>query len=189
MKKTSQGQVRIIAGHWRGRKLSFPDKEGLRPTPDRVRETLFNWLQADISGAKCLDLFAGSGALGFEAASRGAESVVMLDRDVETITALKENAQLLQAEQVRIKADDAIQYLQSNKQEFDVVFIDPPYQAGLVASCCELLEQQHCLSNHAKIYLEYDVQDEITGLPENWHCEKNKKAGQVAYQLYSRKEG
>jgi 16S rRNA (guanine966-N2)-methyltransferase len=189
MKKTCHGQVRIIAGHWRGRKISFLDREGLRPTPDRVRETLFNWLQADISGAKCLDLFAGSGALGFEAASRGAESVTMLDRDVETVTMLKKNAQLLQAETVQISGDDAIQYLRSNGQKFDVVFIDPPYQADLVVPCCELLEQQHCLSNHAKIYLEYDVLDELKGLPENWHCEKNKKAGQVAYQLYSRTEG
>ena len=118
----AQSQLRIIAGHWRGRKLSFLDREGLRPTPDRVRETLFNWLQADIAGSRCLDLFAGSGALGFEAASRGAKSVVMLERDTATVDKLKDNINQLQAECIEAACIDAIEYLQADSQKFDVVY-------------------------------------------------------------------
>ena len=182
----AQSQLRIIAGHWRGRKLSFLDREGLRPTPDRVRETLFNWLQTDIAGSRCLDLFAGSGALGFEAASRGAKSVVMLERDAATVAELKDNINRLQAEHTQATCIDAVEYLQADSQKFDVVFVDPPYQSDLLVRCCALLEQKHWLANHAKIYLECDAHDELTDLPENWHCQKSKKAGQVAYQLYTR---
>lgn len=182
----AQSQLRIIAGHWRGRKLSFLDREGLRPTPDRVRETLFNWLQADIAGSRCLDLFAGSGALGFEAASRGAKSVVMLERDTATVDKLKDNINQLQAECIEVACIDAIEYLQADSQKFDVVFVDPPYQSDLLVRCCALLEQKHWLANHAKIYLECDVHDELKGLPENWRCERSKKAGQVGYHLYTR---
>lgn len=186
MKNTGEGRLRIIAGHWRGRKLSFLDRQGLRPTPDRVRETLFNWLQADIPGSRCLDLFAGSGALGFEAASRGARSVVMLDDDTLTVNQLRDNIDRLQAEQVKATCTDAVNFLQSAGQVFDIVFIDPPYQSDLLVHCAALLEQKHWLANHAKIYLECDVHDELAGLPENWHCQRRKKAGQVAYQLYTR---
>lgn len=186
MKNTAKGRLRIIAGNWRGRKLSFLDREGLRPTPDRVRETLFNWLQADIAGSRCLDLFAGSGALGFEAASRGARSVVMLDDDTLTVNQLRDNIDRLQAEQVKATCTDAVNFLQSAGQVFDIVFIDPPYQSDLLVHCAALLEQKHWLANHAKIYLECDVHDELADLPENWHCQRRKKAGQVAYQLYTR---
>jgi 16S rRNA (guanine966-N2)-methyltransferase len=189
MKNAVEGQLRIIAGHWRGRKLSFLDREGLRPTPDRVRETLFNWLQADTPGSRCLDLFAGSGALGFEAASRGAKSVVMLDREAATVTRLKDNINRLQAGNIQVTCIDAVEYLQADSQKFDVVFVDPPYQSDLLVRCCTLLEQKHWLANHAKIYLECDAYDELTDLPENWHCQKRKKAGQVAYQLYTRDDG
>lgn len=182
----AQGQLRIIAGAWRGRKLNFPDKEGLRPTPDRVRETLFNWLQQDIAGCHCLDLFAGSGALGFEAASRGAKSVVMLERDAAIAAELRDGVNRLQAEQIQLICIDAVEYLQANNRKFDVVFVDPPYQSDLLVSCCALLEQKHWLANHAKIYLECDVHNELTDLPENWFCQKSKKAGQVAYRLYVR---
>lgn len=188
MKNKAQGQLRIIAGHWRGRKLSFLDREGLRPTPDRVRETLFNWLQADIAGSRCLDLFAGSGALGFEAASRGAKNVLMLERDAVTVAELKENVNRLQAEQIKVACTDAIEHLQADGGKFDIVFVDPPYQSDLLVRCCALLEQKHWLANHAKIYLECDVHDELTDLPGNWHCQKSKKAGQVAYQLYARND-
>ena len=186
MKNKAQGQLRIIAGHWRGRKLSFQDREGLRPTPDRVRETLFNWLQADIAGSRCLDLFAGSGALGFEAASRGAKNVLMLERDAVTVAELKENVNRMQAKQIKVACTDAIEHLQADSGKFDIVFVDPPYQSDLLVRCCALLEQKHWLANHAKIYLECDAHDELKGLPENWRCEKNKKAGQVGYHLYTR---
>ena len=178
--------MRIIAGQWRGRKLNFLDREGLRPTPDRVRETLFNWLQADIAGSHCLDLFAGSGALGFDAASRGAKNVVMLERDAATVVMLKDNINRLQAEHIQAICIDALEYLQADSQKFDVVFVDPPYQSDLLVRCCSLLEQKHWLTNHAKIYLECDVHDELKGLPENWRCERSKKAGQVGYHLYTR---
>ncbi len=166
--------------------MNFPDKEGLRPTPDRVRETLFNWLQQDIAGCHCLDLFAGSGALGFEAASRGAKSVVMLERDAAVAAELRDGVNRLQAEQIQLSCIDAVEYLQTNNRKFDVVFVDPPYQSDLLVACCALLEQKHWLANHAKIYLECDVHNELTDLPENWLCQKSKKAGQVAYRLYTR---
>lgn len=186
MIKASSGRLRIIAGHWRGRKLAFPDRQGLRPTPDRVRETLFNWLQADLPGSNCLDLFAGSGALGFEAASRGAGNVLMLDSDAATVAMLASNITTLTAEQVSVVQADAVCFLRGNSQRYDIVFLDPPYQSGLLGTCCDLLESRHWLANHAKIYLECDAHDELQDIPGNWQCLKSKKAGQVGYHLYSR---
>lgn len=190
MNNSAQGRLRIIAGLWRGSKLDFPDRQDLRPTTDRVRETVFNWLQADIAGSRCLDLFAGSGALGFEAASRGASSVLLLDNDQATVAMLEGNCRRLDAKQVQVVCDDAIKFLGTDKppteQNYDIVFVDPPYQSGLLGSCCRLLEQGHWLANHAKIYLECDARDTLTDLPGNWHCQKSKKAGQVGYQLYTR---
>jgi 16S rRNA (guanine966-N2)-methyltransferase len=186
MKNVAQGRLRIIGGQWRGRKLNFLGREGLRPTPDRVRETLFNWLQTDIAGSRCLDLFAGSGALGFEAASRGASSVLMLDRDTATVATLQENIDRVEAEQLQVACADAAEFLLGNSQTFDVVFVDPPYQSDLLSRCCALLEQKHWLANHAKIYVECDAHDELVDLPENWHRQKQKTAGQVSYRLYTR---
>ena len=119
-------QVRIIAGQWRGRKLSFPDVTGLRPTSDRIRETVFNWLATSLPGASCLDLFAGSGALGFEAASRGATRVVMVDRNRDVVRALRDNRQRLSASMIKIVQQDAENYLSAADGQFDVVFLDPP---------------------------------------------------------------
>lgn len=190
--KTQQlnGQLRIIAGAWRGRKLNFSEREGLRPTTDRVRETLFNWLQVDISGSRCLDLFAGSGALGFEAASRGAARVVMVDNQIETANTLKANIDLLSAQQAEVVCSDAISYLSNCNEVFDIVFIDPPYRADVIAQCCELLESEQCLSDHAKIYVECDAKQDLSkdsnGLPENWRCLKHKTAGQAGYHLFVR---
>ena len=121
--------MRIIAGQWRGRKLAFPDAGGLRPTSDRMRETLFNWLQPVLPGASCLDLFAGSGALGFEAASRGAAKVVMLDSARDVVGALQENAKLLSASTVQVCQQDAASYLATGPRPFDVVFLDPPFDS------------------------------------------------------------
>lgn len=184
------GQLRIIGGTWRGRKLGFTELEGLRPTTDRVRETLFNWLQMDVSGSRCLDLFAGSGALGFEAASRGAAKVLMLDNQAETVNTLKANCALLSAQQVEVACRDAITYLSNCDQVFDIVFIDPPYRSDVIKQCCELLESEHCLSDHAKIYVECDAKQDLSqesnGLPQNWRCLKHKIAGQVGYHLFER---
>mgnify|MGYP001547395840 FL=1 len=183
----SRGQLRIIAGRWRSRKLEFPEHDTLRPTPDRVRETLFNWLQADIPGSRCLDLFAGSGALGFEAASRGAGDVVMIERDRKVCAALEANRQLLGADNIQIKNSDGLDWLQHNKQPFDVVFLDPPYRSGMISASCSLLDSGQGLEEHAKIYVEHAL-DEASQIviPENWECLREKSAGQVVYKLFSR---
>ena len=187
MSNAEQGQLRIIAGSWRGRKLNFLEREGLRPTTDRVRETLFNWLQMDLPGSRCLDLFAGSGALGLEAASRGASKVVMVDSDSETVSMLNKNIDLLSASQAEAVCGDALSYLQSCDFMFDVVFIDPPYRMDVIAECCEWLESRQCLSEHAKIYVECGVSKDLKGLPVNWQCLKRKAAGQAGYHLFTRK--
>ena len=128
----SSGSVRLIAGQWRGRKLPIVDVEGLRPTGDRVKETLFNWLQTQIPGARCLDLFAGSGSLGFEAASRGAAEVIMVERDPTVVGCLQASAERLSAAQVTILQTDAATYLQTSPDPFDIVFLDPPFQSALL---------------------------------------------------------
>lgn len=190
MSKLGRSQLRIIAGSWRGRKLSFLDREGLRPTTDRVRETVFNWLQMDLAGSRCLDLFAGSGALGFEAASRGASKVVLVDNDKDTVKMLSDNLDLLSATQVTAVCDDVIHFLNNCDFMFDVVFIDPPYRLDVIAQCCELLESKQCLSDHAKIVIEcdasIDLSKESNGLPDNWQCSKRKTAGQAGYHLFIR---
>jgi 16S rRNA (guanine966-N2)-methyltransferase len=190
MKKSnsSKGVVRIIAGEWRGRKLKFSDQQDLRPTPDRVRETVFNWLQFYVAGCRCLDLFAGSGALGFEAASRGAPRVTMVENNAAACADLQLNRTLLEAEQVNIVAQDAVQYLRQPVAEpFDLVFLDPPYRSDLLQLSASLLEQQHWLSNHAKIYVEANAGLAVAELlPDSWRCLKSSSAGQIAYSLYQR---
>jgi 16S rRNA (guanine966-N2)-methyltransferase len=178
-------QVRIIAGQWRGRKLSFPDARGLRPTPDRIRETLFNWLQPVLPGARCLDLFAGSGALGFEAASRGAAQVVMVESERDVVGALRENAKLLSASPVQICQQDAASYLAAGSGPFDVVFLDPPFSnPALLMQVVIGLSVSGWLAAGAWIYIETPSNVAEPALPENWTLEKQKKAGQVAYRLY-----
>lgn len=177
------GQVRIIGGQWRGRKLKVPVIAGLRPTPDRVRETLFNWLTPVISGAYCLDLFAGSGALGFEALSRGARHVVMMDHAATAIQLLRETASLLQATNVTLCKGRAPEQLSCSSQQFDIVFLDPPYQHNLLLPCCFYLEEHNLLNRQAWIYLETDKMLSASSLPSTWRLLKSKQAGQVAYHL------
>lgn len=183
------GSLRIIGGRWRRRTLHFPDRPGLRPTPDRVRETLFNWLQADVPGSVCLDLFAGSGALGLEAASRGAQQVLMLEHDKMAAQALLHNIAALSAVQAKVEQRDTMAFLQAGRVPdapvFDLVFIDPPYQSGLLEPCCALLEQGGWLAGNAKIYLECEATSE-PAVPAGWQLLKQKRAGQVAYYLFSR---
>jgi 16S rRNA (guanine966-N2)-methyltransferase len=186
MNVNAQGRLRIIAGKWRSRKLAFPDQEKLRPTPDRVRETLFNWLQAEMPGSCCLDLFAGSGALGLEAASRGAEAVVMIEQQHDAAAALSHNINLLDADNIELIVADALEWLIRDKRVFDIVFLDPPYRSGMLGPCCEILENGNILAENAKIYVEHALGDEDIVIPENWVCVKNKTAGQVAYKLYNR---
>lgn len=188
MRSSGQGQLRIIAGKWRRRKLAFPDQQTLRPTPDRVRETLFNWLQADLAGSICLDLFAGSGALGFEAASRGAKRVIMVEKNREAADSIEQNRAQLEAVMTEIVHADAIAWLVSNQQVFDIVFVDPPYRTDSLNRCCKLLESGKNLAENAKIYIEHALGDDAVDIPPGWQCIRSRSAGQVSYKLYSRRQ-
>ena len=179
-------QIRIIGGRHRGRRLHFVPGRGLRPTADRVRETLFNWLQPEIRGARCLDLFAGSGALGFEAASRGAGQVVMIENNRDAADALNANIRLLDAGSIEVVVADALAWLNENQRAFDIVFLDPPYQSGLLGRCCEILEYGQSLAENAKIYVEHAAVDDEVVIPDGWECLRSRSAGQVAYKLFSR---
>lgn len=179
-------QVRIIAGQWRGRKLEFPDSQGLRPTSDRIRETLFNWLAPVLPGAECLDLFAGSGALGFEAASRGAARVVMVEREVDVFQHLREQSARLSATTVEVVNSHANDYLAGTGEAFDIVFLDPPFgETGLLRSVIHRLSQGQWIKPGGYIYLETGKDDETPQLPENWRSYRHKQAGRVLYQLLS----
>jgi 16S rRNA (guanine966-N2)-methyltransferase len=180
-----RNQLRIIAGVWRGRKLVFAPVAGLRPTPDRVRETLFNWLGLSVHGACCLDLFAGSGALGLEAASRGAAAVVLVDADPLIARTLKEQVRMLDARQVHIVQAACERYLQGPAEPFDLVFLDPPYRQGALAGCMELLERRGWLAPDAWIYLEAERGLEPR-LPASWKPYRSKSSGQVGYHLVRR---
>lgn len=181
-----KGLVRIIAGKWRGRRIKVPEEQDLRPTPDRVRETLFNWLMSAIPGAHCLDAFAGSGALGFEALSRGARQVVMIDQSHAVVKLLQEEAAEFGAENVSIYSAHLPNQLRPVTEPFDIVFLDPPYQSDLLLPCCHHLEDQHFLSASAYIYLEAQRVIEDNELPSTWRIIKSQKAGQVFYQLAQR---
>lgn len=182
-----KNQIRIIGGEWRSRQLTFNDIPGLRPTPNRVRETLFNWLQNDIAGSRCLDLYAGSGALGFEAASRGAKAVVQVEQDANACRSLHENAVKLKASQIQIIQSDVFRYLSGNAEPFDIVFLDPSFGLNLAAQTCQWLEDKGWLNSHAKIYVEVERKAKILeGLAQNWRPLKSKTAGEVGYHLFER---
>ncbi len=174
--------MRIIGGAWRRRVLKFPESEGLRPTPDRVRETLFNWLGQELDGWHCLDLFAGSGALGFEAASRGAAQVVMVEQSAKVLAALRENAEILQnPREVEIIRRDALQYLASSKTKFDLIFLDPPYKKGWIPRLEPLLPG--VLNEDAAVYVEAEHEIESLG---DWRAVRHGKAGEVHFHLLRR---
>ena len=180
----SRNSVRIIGGGWRGRRVSFPDIPGLRPTPDRVRETLFNWLQERIAGARCLDLFAGSGALGLEALSRGAKELVFVEQAVAAARALQE--QLIRfGGQARAQVAEmgAARYLRSVPQAFDIVFLDPPFGRDALAEYVPLLDEGQWLKPGALVYLENEKKAGVPPLPAHWQLLKSKSAGEVGYHL------
>lgn len=181
-----QGEIRIIGGHWRGRKIKVPDVPDLRPTPDRVRETLFNWLSPLIHGATCLDPFAGSGALGFEALSRGALHVTMVDHSAEVVKLLTDELQAFKATNADIYRAAVPQQLKAPAKLFDVVFLDPPFQENLLFPTCFYLEENNFLANNAYIYIEAKEPVQQSDLPPHWEILKSKKAGQVAYHLVRR---
>jgi 16S rRNA (guanine966-N2)-methyltransferase len=178
-------RVRIIGGRWRSRWIKFPDADDLRPTPDRVRETVFNWLGQDLTGASCLDLFAGSGALGFEAASRGAREVVLVERDRRIAQSLQDNARALcgDARSVTVVCADALEFLERDRRTYDVAFLDPPYSVwgekpDATKGLLQMLERR--LNRGARVYLE--AARALT-LPPDWQTIKNNRAGAVHYQL------
>ena len=173
-----RNRVRIISGAWRSRLVSFPPIKDLRPTPDRVRETLFNWLGQDLTGKDCLDLFAGSGALGFEAASRGARRVVMVERDPAVFRALAASRGQLDAAAVELRRADALEFLRADEGSYDVVFLDPPFKAGYWARVAPLLAPR--LNAGALVYYESAARP---GLPAGWEEWRHGQAGRVRYQL------
>ncbi|REL28710.1 16S rRNA (guanine(966)-N(2))-methyltransferase RsmD [Thalassotalea euphylliae] len=179
----AQSSIRLIAGQHRGRKLPVLSADGLRPTTDRVKETLFNWLMTDIQGSKCLDCFAGAGSLGFEAVSRHAESVTMLELNEAAAQQLKANQQLLKADNIDVINTNTLSYLATSKTAFDVVFVDPPFRQQLAQQTIDLLTQGW-LAEHALVYVETETESPAPQVPANWQLIKEKTAGQVAYRLY-----
>lgn len=180
-----RNQLRIIGGQWRSRRLPFPSIAGLRPTADAVRETVFNWLQPYIRGARCLDLFAGSGALGLEAVSRGARQAVLVERSRTVAAALLANVDRLRASAaVQVVHADAQRFLAGQGEPFDVVFLDPPFKsAGLIEPVCRRLDAAGWLANGALIYLETDSHRAMGGLPGGWRALRGGVAGTVSYRL------
>jgi 16S rRNA (guanine966-N2)-methyltransferase len=176
--KATTNQVRINAGVWRSRLLKFPNVEGLRPTPERVRQTVFNWLGQDLTGKNCLDLFAGTGAFGFETLSRNAKGVVMVENSTLAYKSLVQNQTLLNAQNCQIFNQDALHFLSNNTQKFDVIFCDPPYNKSWLDKLLPILNQH--LNQDAVLYVEAELAIESN---QNWQIIKQNKAGNVYYHL------
>ena len=190
-KQSKKNSIRIIGGDWRGRRLPVLDLLGLRPSTDRVRETLFNWLMHDIHSSSCLDLFAGSGALGFESLSRGAKFVQLVELNRDATETLRKNMALFKvnANNTRAELDnqDAIKFLgRPASTSFDIVFLDPPFQSDMIESAAELLETNCWLKGDATIYIECDSRKSLQGLPANWLQRKQGRVGQSAFYLFQR---
>ncbi len=180
MRPERPGKIRIIGGEWRGRKLPVAKVDALRPTPDRIRETLFNWLQPVITGARCLDLFAGTGVLGFEALSRGAANTVLVENNRLLVQQLDENIRLLGTDSAHLVSADAMQWLKSTEQVFDIVFLDPPFHTGLVGTACRSLRNKGNLAGESLVYVETEPGLDV---PEGFDVSKHGKAGKVQYML------
>lgn len=187
-KRSPSGRLRIVAGKWRSRLLPIVDYPGLRPTSARVRETLFNWLNPVIEGASCLDLFAGSGALGFEALSRGASRVDFVENAPRVAAMLRSNITTLDADGAYVHEIDAFEYLVAvGKPAFDIVFLDPPFANNQLKELCRLLSGNNVLAPDCRIYLEQEGADALPGLPEGWKILREKTAGNVRYALVTNK--
>ncbi|MCP4188189.1 MAG: 16S rRNA (guanine(966)-N(2))-methyltransferase RsmD [Gammaproteobacteria bacterium] len=184
MKKNTGSQLRIIAGRWRGRKIPVPAIEGLRPTPDRIRETVFNWLAAECRATTVLDCFAGSGALGFEAASRGAKAVTMVEKNRQAWQNLMNQKRQLEASNVELLCGDILALIPSFQYSFDIVFIDPPYaMPELRHRVIDALIKSQCLAEGARIYLEWPQGEKFELSSDGFTWLKQKKAGQVHYAI------
>lgn len=183
-KKSQPGRLRIVAGNWRSRLLQIADVPGLRPTSERVRETLFNWLANDIHGARCLDLCAGTGALGLEALSRGAAHATFVEKSPIATQALESNIELLETANARVVNDDARRFIgEYNGEPFDIAFLDPPFAEDMLEELCRLLEAGGALADKALVYLEMDAKQAPPQMPDGWTTTKDKKAGNVRYLL------
>lgn len=186
--KSANGFIRIISGQFRGRKLPVKDVQGLRPTTDRIKETVFNWLMQDTRDAAVLDCFAGSGGLGFEALSRFAKRAVFFELDKSAASQLIQNISTLKLENATIKQGDSLALLANNSldEQFDLVFVDPPFRQNLAEKSCLLLESNQWLTEQALIYVELESELTSFTLPDNWLLLKEKSAGQVICRLYQR---
>lgn len=185
--KAGSQQLRIIAGQWRSRRFGFSEQPGLRPTPDRVRETLFNWLSGYTEGARCLDLFTGSGALTLEALSRGAARALACDQSHEVVTTLRGHLASLDCTRGEVRQQDALALLGQNASEtFDLVFLDPPFHQNLLPAACQALEANGWLSKRAWIYIESEAPPSQLELPASWQLHREKRAGKVYYSLWQR---
>jgi len=183
-KGSRPGRLRIVAGKWRSRLLPVTDIEGLRPTPERIRETLFNWLSDEISGRHCLDPFAGTGALAFEALSRGAASATLIDKSPRVVEALQSSAALLEADNARIECADGLSFMQqAASRRYDIVFLDPPFAGDSVEECCRLLQSNGWLTDRAIVYIEQEKSRPLPELPQGWTLTKENRAGNVRFML------
>jgi len=181
--KSSTQQLRIIGGEWRSRRLRFPELDGLRPTLDRVRETVFNWLQFDVEGARVLDAFAGSGALGLEALSRGAQEVIFLEKHPKAALQLKQNLEILGAAHAQVWAGDALMWMESNPEPYDLIFLDPPFGAGLLQPAIDAL----VLLPGARVYIEHEA-GLMPELPSHWREIKSKQTKEFCFRLFDVEE-
>ncbi len=190
-KTKAENSLRIIAGQWRSRKVVFPDVEGLRPTADRIRETLFNWLQEHVARADCLDLFAGSGACGIEALSRGARHVTFIERSPVAAQAIRHSLATLQATDFEVFCEDSLAWLASPRSKaaeaYDLVFLDPPFASDLLVRSAIALEASGLLRDRALVYLESATELAVPSLPATWHLLKSKRAGNVHFYLMQRR--
>ena len=183
-KNQGPGRLRIVAGKWRSRLLDIADVSGLRPTGDSIRETVFNWLAPGIEGTRCLDLFAGTGALGLEALSRGAREVVFVEKSRRAVATLRDNVALLGAAGADVVQADALEFLgRSGHGRFDIVFLDPPFAADMLGDLCRLLDEADLVARGGCVYLEDDRRRPEVQLPQGWRYDKVKTAGNVRYAL------
>lgn len=182
---SGEGELRIIGGDWRSRVLRFPDDGGVRPTPARIRETLFNWLQFKVPGSRCLDLFSGSGVLGLEALSRGAQQVTFVDHTPALARRLRDNLRRLNSHQGEVECADVETFLQNPPEtSYDILFIDAPFHQGWLERLMPLIENSHWIGGGSRVYLEYESDRTPPSVPARWHLHREKQAGQVTYALY-----
>ena len=176
-------RVKILAGQWRATTLPVLLNDEIRPTPSRVRETLFNWLQPTVAGSRCLDLFAGSGALGFEAVSRGADLAVLLDKDRHVARLLTQQVEKLKADGVEVICDDAFNYLQQCESAFDIIFLDPPFAKFHPFELLKIIDSKRLLKAGGTVYVEYSIENNTDSVPSGWQWRRHSKAGEVEYGL------